>query len=71
MDLRFTRLMQRVTQLRLQQLTGIAQCRISAIENDYICPRPDEKEILAAALGKKPNEIDWPKSVIPDAGGEQ
>ena len=45
------------TQDQLFIETGIRQCKISRIENGYLNPSEEERNILAEALGCKPEEL--------------
>ncbi len=63
MTLEEARFHRRLTQLDLRLRTGIHQSKISLIENGYACPRQDEKERIAKALGVKVDQIEWPQSL--------
>jgi DNA-binding XRE family transcriptional regulator len=39
--------------------TGIAQSKLSLIENGYVMPSEDEKDRIASALGVTVGDIDW------------
>ena len=44
MRLKAVRVLREITQIELQQETGIDRARISFIENGHVIPREDEKE---------------------------
>lgn len=52
----------RKTQWDLRKQTGIHQSKISLIERGYVEPSPDEKTMIAAALGFKVSDIQWEKA---------
>lgn len=59
MDLKTTRASKRITQMRLWKKTGIAQRRLSLLENNYISPSAEERRKIARALNVSQDEIDW------------
>ncbi len=59
MRLKRARLLAELNQCQVEQRTGIAQARLSLIENGYRKPSDEEKTKLAAVLGCKVDDIDW------------
>lgn len=55
--LRDTRVLKRISQMQLRQMSGVNQTKISWIENGFIKPKPEEEVKLARALGVKPEEL--------------
>ena len=49
-----------VTQTKLARKAGLTRLRYWAIENGEAVPTPDERNAVAAALGVKVSEIEWP-----------
>lgn len=58
--LKEARLAQDLTLFRLQEMTGIAACNLSRIENEQVCPRIDTLHAICKALGL---EISFPLPV--------
>lgn len=56
MDLKWTRLLANITQMRLTRATGINQSRISSIENGDIRATPHERNLIEKILGYP---VDW------------
>jgi transcriptional regulator with XRE-family HTH domain len=50
-----------LTQVKLSELSGISQSRISLIENFLTVPHDKEKRRISRALGSKPEDIIWTK----------
>ena len=51
-----------VSQWELEMRSGVHQSRISLFENGLKSPREMERVKLAAALGLRPNDIEWPNN---------
>ncbi len=55
--LRDVRVLKRITQLRLQLLSGVSATKISFLENGLIQPSQKDVNRLSTALGVSPQEI--------------
>ena len=51
-----------VSQWELEMRSGVHQSRISLFENGLKSPKETERIKLAAALGLRPNDIEWPNN---------
>ncbi len=71
--LREVRLEHYLTQRELAEKAGIAESTVATIEAGRHRPRLPTARVLAAALGRKPGEIDWPPAPTeePPADAEQ
>ena len=55
--LRLVRLKKGLSQWHVAQLSGVAQSRISLIENRLVVPKADEIKRISKTLGIRPDEI--------------
>ena len=61
MDFRLARVAARLTQFDVRIRTGVNQTKISHIERGYLVPSEKDKQLLAKAVNRRPDEINWPE----------
>lgn len=59
MKLSEARLKKGLNQWDIKLKTGIAQSKLSLIENGYVMPSDEEKNRISSALGVNADDIEW------------